>query len=275
MLNLIKIYYSFLSFLLPKQAANSAFLIFQKVRKKDIRNREKNFFKNGSLSKIKFEPENLNCIEYGQQYNDVVLLVHGWDSNAGCMSAISEALLKTKKHILSFNLPGHADYNSAATNLQECQLALQAVLDQIPLNKNISIISHSFGSAVTSYALSKNKRLIDKLIFLTSPDKVIDIFSDFKNLISLGNKSYHVLLNKAESVIGEKIVNIEVSQKLATSHVNSLFLFHDKYDKVIPFKNSVQINKSITFSKLYQYENIGHYRMLWNKQLINDILKIF
>ena len=275
MLKLIKIYYTLLSIISPNLAAKSAFLTFQKVRKKDIRNREKPYFLKGIISKVSFEPENLTLIEYGQQYDDVILLIHGWDSNAGCMSAISEMLLKNQKHIISFNLPGHADYTRNSTNLQECQLALQAILAKIPSHKKISIISHSFGSAVTSYALSINKRQIDKLIFLTSPDKIIDIFSDFKKIISLGDKSYNILLNKAAKVIKENVLNFEVNQKLKLCNFNSLHLFHDKNDKIIPFQNSLRIHNNITSSKIYEYENIGHYRMLWNKKLINDIQNIF
>ena len=53
MLKLIKLYYTILSNISPKTAANSAFETFQKVRKKDIREREKGYFssaQNGFLS---------------------------------------------------------------------------------------------------------------------------------------------------------------------------------------------------------------------------------
>ena len=275
MLKLIKIYYTILSSISPKRASNSAFLLFQKVRKKDIRAREKSFFEKGHATKISFQNEDLDRIEYGQEHDEIILLVHGWDSNAGCMSAISEALVKTKKHIVSFNLPGHAYYKKSSTNFLECQLALQAILETIPKDKKLSIICHSFGSGIAAYALSETQREVDKLVFLTSPNSIIDIFTDFKSLISLGDKAFSILLSKAEYVIKEKIIDIEISEKLTLSNFTKLYLMHDKHDKVIPFKNSIDISKAIPKSTLIEYENIGHYRMLWNTELIKRLLTFF
>jgi len=50
-----------------------------------------------------------------------VILVHGWDSNAGSMSKIAEALVKKNKRVIAFNLPGHAFSKSSSTNLIECK----------------------------------------------------------------------------------------------------------------------------------------------------------
>ena len=36
-----------------------------------------------------------------------------------------------------------------------------------------NVIAHSFGSAVTTYALAKQKYKLDKIIFLTSPNSIL------------------------------------------------------------------------------------------------------
>ena len=93
MLKLIKLYFGTLSVLSPKIATNQAFELFQKVRKKDIREREKPFYESANRKDIPFEPEPVHTYSFGNPENDIVLLIHGWDSNAGSLSKFIEPLL--------------------------------------------------------------------------------------------------------------------------------------------------------------------------------------
>lgn len=269
MLRLIKIYYSTLSILSPKLAAKSAFEIFQKVRKKDIRKREEMFFSEAKKYTLKFGKEDLACYEFGSEHKDVVVLVHGWDSNAGCMYGFIEELLKNNKRIISFNLPAHAFYKASKTNLYECKMAFKVLISNLPEYKKLSIISHSFGSAISSYALSELDVELDRLVFLTSPNVIEDVFLDFKKMIALNDKSYQYLKLKADDVLGEKLEELSVEKKLTEFSFNHLHLIHDKNDKIIPYSNTVNIHKKIANSTITSYEDIGHYRMLWNQDVIS------
>ena len=57
-------------------------------------------------------------------------------------------------------------------------------------------------------------------------------------------------------------------------YINALtLLIHDQYDKVIPFENSKRIAlKNPKKTKLIKHQNIGHYKMLWNNNVVEDIL---
>ncbi len=274
MKTLIIFYFKTLSFISPKAAANSAFNIFQKVRKKSIRDREKAFYEKANKSVIEFDSEPIDSYAFGNPDHDIVILLHGWDSNAGCMLKFVDKLLEKDKYVLSINLPAHAFYRADKTNLFVCKSAFKTFLNTLPSNKNVSIIAHSFGSAISGYALSELKIKIDQLVFLTSPNHIKDVFEEFKQMISLGNKAYKLLLHKADMVLGEPLEEVNTQDKLKLANFDHLHLFHDEFDKVISYRNSEDIHESIENSSLYKYQNIGHYRMLWNDELVEKVIGI-
>ncbi len=275
MIKLIKTYFKLLSFISPKLAANKAFKIFKTVRKKDIRKREQSFYEEAQHSKLVSQNESIDTYEFGTNNGDIVILLHGWDSNAGSLYQFVAPLRSKNKKIYSINLPGHAFDANSETTIVACKNALKALLNSIPEHSQISIISHSFGSAVTAYALSESNRSINHLFFLTSPNRLEELFYDFKNMIGLNNKAYNLLLGKAKQITKEDISQITVQNKLKKASFKHLYLFHDEHDKVIPFKNSLDISQTITHSTLHKFKDIGHYRMLWNKSLIETVIKYF
>jgi pimeloyl-ACP methyl ester carboxylesterase len=66
---------------------------------------------------------------------------------------------------------------------------------------------------------------------------------------------------------------LKIEDKLKLIKFKHLWLIHDKYDKVIPYKNSIQIQNAVPNSTLITFEHIGHYRMLWNKEVIETVIK--
>src|SRR5687768_13095491 len=132
-LMLLRTYFGWTSFVNPEKAAKKSFRLFQKVQRKGIREREEEFFALARPFKVQTSKEPIDCFELGNPSGEVVLLVHGWDSNAGSMSMIAHALAKQNKRVISFNLPGHAFSKSNHTNLVECKDAFLAVVDFLNL----------------------------------------------------------------------------------------------------------------------------------------------
>ena len=250
-----------LSIVSPKLSAKVAFQLFKKVRKKDIREREKEFYAKAKKRSISFQSENLNIFEFGDDNHDPIILVHGWDSNAGSLSAFVTPLLKRNKKVIAINLPGHADYKLSHTTLIECKNALVALLNEFDKTENISIISHSFGSAITSLALYEMDINVQNLYFLTSPNKMENVFLEFKEILKLEDKTYAALKVMANEVLNEKLEEMYIHDKLKQASFNHLYIFHDEKDKIISIENSFKIAEEIPNTSLFKYNKIGHYRM--------------
>ena len=264
----IQIYFRIISFIAPSFAAKKGFKLFQKVRLKNIRQREEAFYQRVKTFEIPNEKENIRAYETGNPNGELVLLVHGWESNAGSMSKLADKLAEEGKRVVLFDLPGHAFYKLEHTNLLECKNAMQKVLNHLNPEGRFSIVSHSFGSAVTAFCVRETNYSIDRLVFLTGPNKVENIFREFQEVIKMGDRAYDRMVAHTEKLLGEPITNISIERNLSLGNYGSLLLIHDKNDKVLPYFNSKEILGGVENASLETYEDVGHYRMLWNEDII-------
>jgi len=271
---IVRFYFKSISFFVPKFAGLKAFKLFQKVRIKTIRKTEEGFYKEVHHFKVSSSKEDLLCYEIGSENKHLVFLLHGWESNAGSLSKFAFQLTKHNFRVISFDLPGHTKYKSSYTNLVECREAFTKVIEYINPDKPFSVLSHSFGSAVCTYTLSKLNYKLDKLVFLTSPNSILEIFKDFKNLIGLSNLSFTYFVQKANLLANEEIKNINIDEKLKLLDFSKLLLIHDEHDKIIPIKNSEEIKKmNMETTQLIKFSKIGHYKMLWNDKVVDETMR--
>lgn len=265
---MIRTYFRFSSILAPEKAALKSFDLFQRVRKKDVRKRELPFYQETRHFQVASEKENIHCYELGNPNGKLVFLVHGWDSNAGCMTLFANRFAEKGYRVIAFNLPGHAYYHSASTNLLECKNAMKDVIEYINPKEPFSVVSHSFGSAVTANVLAELNREVDQIVFLTNPNRMEDIFEEFKKAIGLTRRAYRFLVRHTSELLGGPVEMLDVSANLKKANFKKLLLIHDMDDKVLPFSNSFEINSEHQNVQLIRMEKVGHYRMLWNEEVV-------
>ncbi len=272
MLRLIRIYFTVLSAVSPKVAANSAFKVFQKIRIKTIRDREKPFYEKANHFHIEHEDEALDTYELGNKDGKLIFLIHGWESNAGCLLKIAEEFVELDYRVIAFNLPGHAFYENSSTNLLKCKLAFERVLSEIDPSEPFDVVSHSFGSAVVANALADSDYEVNRLTFLTNPNKVENIFKQFQDIVNLGDKAFDKLLLKVNTLIGDDMSTMDVDNQLKKVKFEDFMMIHDENDKILPFSNSEEILENIKPSNLHVLTDVGHYRMLWNDDVIKQVV---
>jgi pimeloyl-ACP methyl ester carboxylesterase len=273
MIRLIRFYFKVLSTIAPSMAGHQAFELFQRTRKKGIRKNENRFYNMSRHFKVSHHLEEIDCYEMGTPDNPMVLLVHGWDSNAGSMGGIGFELVEQGYFVVAFNLPAHGFSKLKKANIKICREYFLAVTEKIYPNKPFSVIAHSFGSAVTSFALEDSRFEVDKLVFLTNPNKFSTFFEEFRDFIQLGEKAFTTTIQKAEALIQRPINEMNIEDVSKQIKYNRLLLIHDKVDKVLPYKNSIAVQEKWKNTELLTIEKIGHYRMLWNEHVINSIVK--
>jgi len=272
MKTLIKLYFKTLSFLSPRLAGYAAFDFFQRTHNKKIRPKELAFFKAAKRFKIEYYLEDISCYELGPISGPLVILVHGWESNAASMSAIGLKLAEEGHHVILFDLPAHGFSKLKKANLKICKDVLLEVIYHLNPVEPFSIVSHSFGSAVATYALSRTTYRVDNLVMLTSPNHVMDVFQDFSRIIGLNNKAYQNMCNRASKLLREPLVDLAVENFGNKFYYNHLTLIQDENDKVIPKENASRIYHAWDRSELKLLQNKGHYRMLWDQEVIDLVL---
>ncbi|MFT7032687.1 MAG: pimeloyl-ACP methyl ester carboxylesterase [Cyclobacteriaceae bacterium] len=273
MIRLIRLYFKTLSAIAPSIAGSHAFELFQRTGKKGIRKNENRFYNMSRHFKVSHHLEEIDCYEMGNSESPMVLLVHGWDSNAGSMGGIAFELVEQGYFVVAFNLPAHGFSKLKKANIKTCREYFLAVTEKIYPNKPFSVIAHSFGSAVTTFALEDSRFEVDKLVFLTNPNKFHVFFEEFRDFIQLGGRAFATTVQKAETLIERPINEMNIEDVSKQIKYNRLLLIHDKVDKVLPYKNSIAVQEKWENTQLLTIEKIGHYRMLWNEHVINSIVK--
>lgn len=273
-LQFYKYYLNFLSIFAPKYGGKIAINLFQKVRLKTPKRREQAFYKKVKAFKIPFKKEAISAYELGNPKGELVFLVHGWDSNAGSLSKLAFALSETNNYrIITFDLPAHHKSKYKYTNLFEAKNAFKTVLNFIHPTQQFNVVAHSFGAAVTAFSLSEVDYKVNKIVFLSGNDSLEDVFRQFQKMIGFNDKIYKEVANWTHKIIKQPIEELVVSNRLKQINFSQLLIIHDKFDKVIPFKNAQSIYQKTPNSVLKPFEKIGHYRMLWNDAVIKETLK--
>jgi len=266
-------YLNLLSFIAPKFGGKVAVNLFQKVRLKTPKRREKEFYDKAKLFRIPFDKESIFAYELGNPKGKLIFLIHGWDSNAGSLSKFADALVKTNNfRVIAFDLPAHHQSKQKYTNLYEAKNAFIQLLKAINPKDEFSVVAHSFGAAVSSFALSETNYKIDKIVFLSGNDVIEDVFKQFQKMIGFNDKIYSEVAKWTHKIIKKPLGDLVVSERLKQIDFNKLLLIHDKFDKVIPFKNAESIHKKIDNSVLKPFKKIGHYRMLWNDDVLKETI---
>lgn len=268
----IRLYFGALSVLWPGKAGEKAFRLFQRTRKLPFKKAELEFYSQARKFDVVHPTENIHGYEMGDPFGKLIVLVHGWDSNAGSMGAIANTLAHDGFRVVAFDLPAHGHSRLTHTNLRESSEALRALIYQLRPTEAFSVISHSFGSAVATTALSGTRYKVDNFIMLTSPNRLIDVFDEFKNQIGLGEQAYQEMLQYGYTLLKEPVEAVSVETKAKQVQYNKLLIIHDLHDKVLPYKNAERLSDVLPSARLYTLKNAGHYRMLWRGDVIRKVV---
>jgi pimeloyl-ACP methyl ester carboxylesterase len=276
-LKLYRAYFKILSSISPDLAARSAINLFQKPRQLKRKKREQKFYDNATSHTIIWNDDVITYFSKGDAKNPLVILSHGWESNAGSMGGIADLLVDQGYYCIILEHPAHGVNMQKKTNIILAENAYQTVLKDLNPQKPFSVIGHSFGSAVSSLTFSQNNYELDHLILLASPNKIKDIFYDYKRIIGLPDKAYSKMLKiiQKEFKGGKEILEMSVADSVNRINIKKLTLIHDRKDKIVPIISSVDIKNNAQMpSELIDLERLGHYRMLWNDEVFTHVLGV-
>ncbi len=271
MLKFYQSYLQFISLISPKLASNIAFKLFCTPINKKLRDREIEVLKSAISENIKFEDTFIKKYTWGKG-SKTALLVHGWESNAGSLGAFVQLLNENDYKVIAFDCPAHGQSGGKQTTLFRNSDAALLICNQIG---HIDLaITHSFGSVTLMNAILHNKEIsIGKLIMITTPNEMKKAFDDFYTLLKINQKVQQKMEEKIEQMYHVKIKDMTASLLCHQIHLDHVMIIHDRQDKVIPFHNAETVANSLKNCLLIPIENAGHYKILWDKRVVDLVEK--
>mgnify|MGYP002784620987 CR=1 FL=1 len=203
--------------------------------------------------------------------SDSVLLIHGWEGQAGNFADMIEELLANHYTVYAFDAPSHGYSSKGSTSLFEFTELVGLLIKKFNVKK---LVSHSFGGVATTYALYNNKDIvIDKYVLLTTPDKFIERINDVSEYVGIPDTIKQRLIARLEQETGQNVELLNVSTFVQSINVAQALIIHDVDDKVIPIARSRNVHQHWKESAFVEVHNTGHFRILRTKEVITTVIK--
>lgn len=257
-------YLNMLSYINLENAKSKAYQLFTSPRKGKLNKTElPKTLKTAVLETLEYNDEKIQTYTWNGN-EEVILLVHGWESNASRWKKLLHHLKPLGKTIIAIDGPAHGLSGGTEFNTPKyaefINIAIQKYQPQI-------LIGHSVGGAAISFYLNKYKNPdIEKVILLGAPSDFKIVSNNFVRLLSLNNR----VRIKLEDYFFEKF-QIDLDEfsghKFAQNFTHKAFIAHDTLDDVVliaegrkyasTWKNAVYIETnglghSMHDSNLYQ-----------------------
>ena len=251
----IGIYLNLLSYIHLEKAKSKAYQLFSQPRKGKI--------KTGKIPET-LQSASLECFQYNsekfQTYiwhgnEEIILLVHGWESNSSRWKKLLHHLKPMGKTIIAIDAPAHGLSEGKEFNAPKYAEFIN-VLTQKYQPK--IVIGHSIGGAAIAFYLNKYQNpVINKVVLLGAPSDFKIISDNFVSLLSLNNK----LKTQLENYYLEKF-NIPIDDfsghKFAQNFTQKALIAHDTEDKVVLIAESRKYLSTWKNIIYIETEGLGH-----------------
>jgi pimeloyl-ACP methyl ester carboxylesterase len=225
---------------------------------------------------LPFEGEMLAGYRWGA--GRTVLLVHGWGSRASHMAFLAGILAKSGFRVVAYDAPAHSstDLNPRKTmsNMFESCRALHAVAKSVgPL---YAIAGHSFGAACAAFTVSGISAFNDykipvrKLVLISSPPTLVDVYKSFCRRDSIGEEGLPVL----KTILEEKFSFVSEAYTVKDALHNiagDVLLIHDEEDEEFPVSDIYELQRSRPDIKLLVTRGSGHQKILANRVMLAGV----
>ncbi|MFT6319350.1 MAG: putative alpha/beta-fold hydrolase [Granulosicoccus sp.] len=268
----MKLLIQILQFFSSKLVSKIAYKFMSNPRIRKLRDSEEAILNKSLMEKIDYEDFKIQQYEWGKENDKTALLVHGWEGQAGNFAALIEILVNQGYHVVAYDAPSHGRSSIGKTNMFEFAEFLE--LQLIKLNPSL-IISHSFGSVNAATVLRKNPNIkIDLWIMVTTPHKFITRVNDISNQFGINATTQNELINLIQNDTNENINQLDMAIYCKElTNVEKVIIVHSKIDRVLPIEGAREVAKSFKKSSLIELDNLGHYSILWSKELSSIIME--
>ena len=187
--------------------------------------------------------------------DEIIMLIHGWESNSSRWKKLLPYLITTGKTIIALDAPAHG----FSTGIEFTVPKYAAIIAELTKKYNPKyIIGHSIGAAAIIYYQYLNQNInIDKIVLMGAPSDLQILIDNFCNMLSLNYKVKAELEKRFEEKVGMKISEFS-GMKFAEKINTKTLIIHDKNDKVVLVEEGKKLSKTWKNSKFIETENLGH-----------------
>ena len=253
----------------PQLLVNLAYHKLANPQIRKLRSHELEILEKAVVDTVDFRGFQIKTYRWGDGEKKI-LLVHGWEGQAGNFSDLVELLVSNQYTVYSFDGPSHGFSSRGKTSLFEFS---DLVVEQIRKHEISRIVSHSFGGVATVFALYRNQDLqIDKYALLTTPDRFLDRINDVSHKVGISNGVKNRLINRIEREYGFSVGDLNVSDFAEKTGVKKALIIHDREDKVVSIAQSRNVQSKWSVCDFEEIKGTGHFRILRTPSVLDRVV---
>jgi pimeloyl-ACP methyl ester carboxylesterase len=258
-----------LSYVAPSVAGSVALNIFSKPRSGWPNDKQNEYLDTAEKFTLEGESGKIQGYHWDNS-GPLVLLMHGWESNAGRWQPLHKYLSEAGFSIISFDAPAHGHSEGESFNAKVYGDNAGLIFQKYKVDH---AVGHSIGAGSLLYAVHHfQPESLKSLALLAPPIGVKAAYDRYSELMAYRPalwplfctaiyKKYSV---KAESFDG-RIFGRDVSQPC--------LILHDPEDSVIPYSESEAIAAVIENAELKAIDGLGH--RLQHTRVYKEVLGFF
>lgn len=212
----------------------------------------------------------LAAYRWGEAGAPAVLLIHGWDGRGTQLGGFAAPLVEAGYQVVAFDAPGHGGSPGNSSSIFKFTDATEAVAGHVgPL---AGIIAHSFGAAVTAYALNTGRLQAKRVAALSAPASIRYLLDRYCHIVHIPPRVKQGIQARLEAEYHPGIWD-EISPEhnaRGISGVPALFL-HDEQDRDIPPEHQERLHQAWQGSQMQRTDGLGHNRILRNRKVIKRV----
>lgn len=254
------------SYLQPKKATAIAYKLFSEPRtgKLDKKALPK-MLQNVSSQNIETDEHFAETYIWSGNEN-VVLLVHGWESNTSRWEKLLPYLQETGSTIVAIDAPGHGLSGGKEFNVVKYGSYIEAAVKQYKPN---ILIGHSIGGAACIYFHTHFENNLQKMVVLGAPSEFKNLITNYVRLLSLNNRMKNLLETYFTEKFKKEINSFSMAAFAKEIQIPGLVV-HDVNDNIVSFEEGKKIAEAWKSSTFIQTKGLGH--SLHNEEVYEKIV---
>lgn len=251
----IGLYINLLSFVRPKKASTLAYKLFSNPRDGRLfKETLPEILKQAESEVLEFEGQLFQSYIW-QGNSHIILLIHGWESNASRWEKMLPFLQKSGSTIIAIDAPAHGLSAGKEFNVPNYAAFINVAANKYQPH---AIVGHSIGGAASVYYQYKyQNQKLQKMVLLGAPSDLKTLISNYISLLSLNAKMAKLLddhfMEKFQFRLDDFSGKI-FGQQLQLKGV----IAHDLDDTIVAFDEGKKIAGSWKNATFIETSGLGH-----------------
>ena len=198
-----------------------------------------------------------------------VLLVHGWELQAGRMGAFVPPLLAAGFRVAALDMPAHGQSEGSQATMLDWAEAIKNAVQQI--GQVTAVIGHSFGGMSAAWLLGHEQNLgVEKLVLIAGATDVEFLVRSSLQAQDATPESIQALREVFRRRVGRWPAEFDAAQ--ASAHLNiPALVVHDVRDPIVPFSHGEVYARTLPNARLIATSGLGHTAVLRDADVLATV----